>query len=122
MKKLSELDNCTMLIVGKEDGEVMSKEDYMENIRKQRFHNEKIYLAYEEAQRFDWKYVIDLLEDDQYEDWADDVVSDIYNNSDLMRAEKIIKDIFESYPTYYPAELIENDMFETEKSWLSQIH
>ena len=112
--KLSELPRDTQIMIYDRD-EVISVEDFINNYYGDA--EESIFTTYKETQKFDIADIVyDLSEDDTYEDWYDDVMSEIMHNQSLMQACADIQEILLSHPTYFPESEIELDWENIERS------
>lgn len=111
MKKLSELSNDTLLCVEVDEFYVMPKEEYMISsfyLDRQSVDNEdiKVFLAKPVYATFDLRYALESLEDEMYEDWLDDVLSDI-SHEEIESIENSINKILHGRPSYSSGEKID---------------
>lgn len=105
MKKLSELDDDTYLVIEPLncDSRVMDKAEFMQSHWYLDKEAVKVTVAKEVYANFDLHYALECIGDDMHEDWLSNVMDSIPIEV-RERIEKEINGYLEKEPTYYPGE------------------
>lgn len=108
MKKLSEIDDDTLLTVTPKgyDGTVMDKEEFMQSSYYIDRDEVDVAIAEETFASFSLYYALECLEDDMHEDWLSNVMSAIPKDV-RERIEAEINSYLDKEPTYYPGEAVD---------------
>jgi len=115
MKKLSEINNETMLTVQTKEWsefEVMSKQDFIESdtyVNRPYIEDSnypEVTVAVKSIAKFNLEYALESLEDEMYEDWLASVMRDI-SKEDRERIENDINKYLEARPSYWEGEMVD---------------
>lgn len=109
MKKLSELPMDAMICVHDIEN-LMTKKEYLEGN-----YNGWVYETEVEIATFDLKRCIEMVEDEMYYDWEEDVYNALKDKPEIQKAIETINQAFKDHPTYYKAALIIDDMIKGRK-------
>lgn len=108
MKKLSELDRGTYLIIEPQnyDGKLMDKEEFMQSHWYLDKEVVKVSMAKKTFAVFDLYNALENLQDDMHEDWLGNVI-DAIPKEVIERIEKEINGYLAKEPSYYPGEEVD---------------
>lgn len=116
MKKLSELENDVMLVVG---DKAMTKEEFFDSSEyfdifpddKETYP--KVFIGDETVAIFDFESIIENESEYMSEDW-DEIIKNKFTSDELSKIEEveaIINKVFKATPSYYEGEPVEIDVF-----------
>lgn len=113
MKKLSELSNDTMLIVGN-DLVVMTKEEFLDSSYFLDCEDVTVTIGDKSVEKFTFSQMIEEKAENNHEDWDEAINRDITSEKweVLRKAEKLINEIFEGSPTYWEGEKVDIELSE----------
>jgi hypothetical protein len=115
MKKLSELTDDTILVLGRNsdyDDICVTKGEFVEGIKGYLEDLESLHIGIPDIQKFDWADVFDRHEEDSFEDFAEYVEREISEEDwkVLKRAAEIVNAAFAANPNFETGEIVDLDM------------
>lgn len=108
MKFLNEVNNDELLIITKRncDGEVMTKEDFLQSSIYLDKENAEVHIAESVYAKFEFYYAMECLEDDMHEDWLDNVMNNIPSEV-VKKIEDEINLYLKREPSYTDGEFVD---------------
>ena len=106
MRKLSELKGDEFISV-ENIYNVITKKDLIQD--RGRYIGREIFEAIPDPIPFSWKQLVETFDDEQYDEWAENVLYDLEHDERLDGVAGIIEAIFDKNKGYYQGDPIEFD-------------